>query len=279
MLSLNLTTATISGMWKVVPQELIDRIIFMLGNDLRSLKALSLTCKVMFVSTRHIIHRRMSLTLDKNWELLTASERLRYTLKERQELAVGMLSRFAAHNLLPYVRYLSINVYNNFTPDTLQPFNYHFQCLDRIQELSVHRLDTPGFLESFDTYFTNFVPTLRSLQLNTPTGDTQDILDFVCQFPHLDDLTLNTPAARSHWGTWRPTTVKSIPPFRGRLKLGGITEWNCYLVQQLFSLPGKRCFRFTDFRNCESTVKQSVVDASCGTLESVSTTWNGFGRC
>jgi len=253
----------------------------MLENDLRSLKAFSLTCKVMFISTRHIIHRKIFLTLDKNWELLTAPERQRYTLRERQERPIGMLSRFATHGLLPYARHLFIDINKNFTPDDLQPFNHHFQCLDRIQELGISRLDTPGFLESFETYFANFVPTLRSLQLDAPAGDARDILDFVCRFPHLDDLTLNMaqPAVPRCWGTRGSATVESIPPFRGRLKLSGITGWYGDLPQQVISLPGQGHFRSIDFRNCDSEAKQSIVDGFCGTLESVSTNWRRFSRC
>lgn len=282
-LPLVLTTATTSGTWSVLPQELVDHIISMLEEDLRSLKACSLACKVMFASSRHLIHRKMYLTSEANWELLTLPERQRYIRGERHELAVRVLSRVAAHGLLPYARHLFINIYKNFTPTNLQPFNHHFQHFDRIQELSIFWLDTPGFLKNFDTYFAKFVPTLRSLHLGTPTGDTRDILDFICRFPHLDDLTLKMTeyAGSGDWRTWQSGTlpiVKSIPPFRGKLKLGGMTEWRGYLLRQLTSLPGKCRFRSIDFRNCESEAEQPIVDACCGTLESVSTTWEKFGK-
>ena len=258
-----------------------------LWDDLRSLKACSLTCKVMFGSARRLIHRKIYLSSEKNWELLTIPERQRYIRGERHELAVRVLSRIAAHGLLPYARHLFININKNFTPANIQPYLHLFQCFDRIQELSIYCLDTPGFLENFDTFFANFVPTLRSLHLDTPTGDTRDILDFVCRFPHLDDLTLmmTMSAAPSDWRTWRTwrsgtlPAVRSVPPFRGKLRLCGMTEWRGYLLQQLASLPGKCCFRSIDFRNCEFEAEQPMVDACSGTLESVSTTWKKFGRC
>ena len=237
----------------------------------------------MFVSARHLIHRKIHLSSDKNWELLTVPERQRYIRGERRELAFRVLSRIAAHGLLPYARHLFINLNKNFTPTNLQPFNHHFQCFDRIQELGIYWLDTPRFLESFDTYFANFVPTLHSLHLDTPIGDTRDILDFICRFPHLDDLTLKmSEGAPGDWRTWRSGTlpvVKSMPPFRGKLQLWGMTEWRGYLLQQLTSLPGKCRFRSIDFRNCEFEAEQPIVDACCGTLESVSTTWKKFGEC
>ena len=277
---LDLTAITVSEKWRDLPQELVDHIVFMLGNDWQSLKACSLTCKAMFISARRTIHRKIRLTSDKNWELLTVPERQRYIRGERQEFAVRVLSEFAAWGLLPYAHHLSININKNFTPANLLPFNHHFQCFDRVQELTIDWLDTPGFLEHFDTYFTNFVPTLRSLHLYYPTGDTRDILDFVCRFPHLDDLTLKMDPAG--WETWKSGSlpiVKSVPPLRGRLKLDWISGWRDDLLLQLISLPGKRRFRFIDFRHCYPGTEQSTIDACSGTLESVSTTWRRFGKC
>jgi hypothetical protein len=272
------------GTWKDLPQEIVDRIIFMLGNDLESLKACSLTCKAMFISTRRFIHRRIRLTSEKNWELLTLREKQRYIRGDRHGIAVKVLSGIAAHGLLPYGRQLSINIYKNFTPDNLQPFNDHFQRFDRIQELSIYWLHTPDFLEQFDTFFANFVPTLRSLHLDTPTGNTRDILDFICRFPNLDDLTFRVSSQDSHdWRIWRSAllpAVKEMPPFRGKLKLHCVGEWRSPMLQQLISLPGKRRFRFIDFRGCPfKTVEQPVVDACSGSIETLSITWLKFREC
>ena len=280
----DLITATISGTWRVLPQELVDHIMSMLKNDLRSLKACSATCKVMVASARRLIHRKICLSSEKNWELLTFEERRAYLSGERLGLAVRVLSEIAAHGLLSYARQLSINLDWDFTPANLHPYNHHFQCFDRIQELSISRLDTQGFLKGFDTYFANFVPTLRSLHLDGPTGETQDILNFICRFPHLDDLTLKVPISvdphdRRTWRAGSLPIVKSVPPFRGRLKLDGIIEGRGYVLQQLISLPGERRFRSIDFRNCEFEAEQPIVDACCGTLDSVSTTWGKFSKC
>ena len=40
-----------------LPQEVGDRIVDMLQDDGSALRACSLTCKVMFTSTRHLIHQ------------------------------------------------------------------------------------------------------------------------------------------------------------------------------------------------------------------------------
>ena len=49
--------------------------MFMLGNDLESLKAYSLACKALPVSTCDITLRKICLSRDKSWELLAVSLR------------------------------------------------------------------------------------------------------------------------------------------------------------------------------------------------------------
>ena len=274
---LDLGAITITEPWKGLPQEIVDRIVFMLRDDLKSLKACSLTCKAMFVSTRHVIHRKISLTWESDWDPLAIPKKPRYIHGERRGVALSELSKISAYGLLSYAHHLYIYLHRNFTPADLQPFNDDFQRFDRIQELSISWLNAPDFLETFDTYFTNFVPTLRSLHLDTPMGDTRDILDFICRFPHLDDLTLEMPSRDPFgWRMWRSAPspiVKKMPQFRGRLKLRNIDKWRSHLLQQLTSLPGKRRFRFIDFRSCTSEVEQPIIDACSDTLETISTTW------
>lgn len=274
----------VTGTWKDLPQEIVEHIVFMLGDDLKSLKACALTSKALFVSTRHIIHRRICLTSEQNWELLTLREKQRYIRDDRQGIAIKVLSAISAHGLLPYGRQLFINLEKNFTPANLQPFNDHFQRFDRIQELSIYCLHTQGFLAQFDTFFANFVPTLRSLHLDTPIGDARDILAFICRFPNLDDLTFRMSSETFHgrriWKSAPLSVVKNLPPkFRGRLKLGGISEWHTHILRQLMSLPGKRRFRFIDFRSCPSEVEQPIINACSGTIETLSTTWERFCEC
>lgn len=280
---LDLSAMDVAGTWKGLPQEIVDYVVSMLHDDLESLKACSLTCKALFISTRPVIHRKISLTWEKNWDLLTIPEKQRYIRGERLGIAIRVLSRIAAHGVLPFARHLHIHLNKNFTPAHLQPFNDDFQRFDRVQELSIYWLHTPGFLEDFDTYFASFVPTLRSLHLDTPTGNTRDILDFICRFPHLDDLTFRMTSDDSHdWRTWQSAAlpvVEKMPPFRGRLKLGCVGELRGHLIQQLISLPGKPHFRFAEFRNCTPEAEQPIINACSDTLESISTTWKKFREC
>ena len=279
---LDLSTITINGTWKDIPQEVVNHIIFMLGRDLKSLKACSLTCKALFLSARPFVHKKIYLTSELNWEMLTLPERQRYIREDRQGLVLKTLSGAAAHGLLQFCRHLFIHLNQSFTPTNLQPFNDLFQRFDRVQDLSIYHLHTRCFLEQFDTFFTNFVPTLHSLHLDMPTGDGQDILNFVCRFPHLDDLTLKMPSEPSHplgaWESASPSIAKKIPPFRGRLRLDGIYGRHHHMLRQLISLPGKRRFRFIDFQGCPAEVEQPIIDALSGTMETLSITWKKYPR-
>ena len=278
---LDLSTMIVTRTWKDLPQEIVDYIMSMFRNDSESLKACSLTCKAMFISTRRLIHRKIRLTSEQNWAILTLKERQRYIRGDRQEFAVKVLSWIAAQGLLPYGRQLFIDLHGNFTPANLQPFNDLFQQFDQIQELSIQWFHTRDFLEQFDTFFAKFVPTLRSLRLDAPSGDARDILDFVCRFPHLDDLTFEASFDNSYDQIADPLpAVKKIAPFRGRLKFNDVKERHSPIVRQFISLPGKRRFRFVDFRDCHfQTVEQPIIDACSGTIETLSITWKKISEC
>ena len=56
---LGLIAAEVHGGCMGLPQEIVDHIMDMLQNDVIALKACSLTCKVMFVSARHLIHHTL----------------------------------------------------------------------------------------------------------------------------------------------------------------------------------------------------------------------------
>ena len=273
----DLSTMAIDGTWKDLPQEVVDHIMFMLGDNLESLKACSLTCKAMFVAARRLIHRKIFLTWEQNWDVLTLRERQRYVRGERRGLTIKMISTTTARGLLPHGRHLFIDFREDFTPANLQPFNDHFQRYERIQDLTIFWFHPGDFLEQFDTFFANFVPTLRSLHLKTPKGNTRDILDFVCRFPHLDNLTIGTVHEYSPnlttWETAPLPVVKKVPSFRGRLKLYGIYGRHHNLLQQLISLPGKRRFRFIHFWGYPAEMGQHIVDACGDTIETLSATW------
>ena len=100
-----------AGTWKGLPQEIVDYVVSMLRDYLKSFK----TCQALFGSTRHGIHLKISLTLENNWGLLTIPEKQRYIRGERLDITIRILSRIAAHGLSPYACHLYTHLNRNFT--------------------------------------------------------------------------------------------------------------------------------------------------------------------
>ena len=112
---MDLGAIAVAGTWKGLPQEIVGHVASMLRDDLKSLKACSLTYKALFVSTRHGIHRGVSPTLENNWDSLTIPEKQRSIRGESFDIAIRILSRIAAHGLSPYACHLYIHLNRNFT--------------------------------------------------------------------------------------------------------------------------------------------------------------------
>ena len=122
-----------------LPQELVEHIIIMLQANRKTLKACSLTCKAMFVSTRPLIHQTLRLTSEFNQKILTPEEKELYAQGYRRELELRLLSFLGEHDLLKYARRLEISMGSEFSPYALEPHLRHFQSLDRIHTLTIDR--------------------------------------------------------------------------------------------------------------------------------------------
>ena len=113
-----------------LPQELIDRIRDVLGDDRRALKSCSLTCKAMFTSTRHLIHQTLRVTWANNQKMLTSAESKRCAPVVRPNLEPRFLSFMGELGLLKYARYLDIFIEYLFFPDALEPHLQYFRSLE-----------------------------------------------------------------------------------------------------------------------------------------------------
>ena len=110
-----------------LPQELIDRIMDVLGDDRRALKPCSLACKAMFTSTRHLIHQTLRVTWANNQKVLTPAESQRYALVVRPNFEPRFLSFMGERGLLKYARHLDISIGTCFS---LMPWNLVFNISD-----------------------------------------------------------------------------------------------------------------------------------------------------
>jgi len=178
-----------------LPRELIDEI--MRYNDHQTLKSCLLTSRAFYSAARPFIHRWMALGIGsavrgfarecmplKNVDPLNNADvfftRYLSAAEERGLLRYG------------YVRevYLDLGIGN---PEKTAQIP-QFRALETVHTLEIERLDLHKFLPIFDRCFSQFVPTLRSLSLeSTRCENAYQLMEFVYRFPHLDDLELIDP--------------------------------------------------------------------------------------
>ena len=115
------------------------------------------------------------------------------------------------------------------------------RALDTVHTLTINKLDLHKFFSIFDRTFSQFVPTVRSLSLKAARCENaHQFMEFVCRFPHLDDLVLISPRGPDDTelagvppGLELPRPLQPLP-FRGHLALTGTGR----LVPCLLDLPG-----------------------------------------
>ncbi|KAF9781818.1 hypothetical protein BJ322DRAFT_1078578 [Thelephora terrestris] len=234
-------SATIHCGCMSLPQELVDHIIDTLHDDLLALKACSLTCKSMFASTRHLIHQTLCLTPRNNESVLTREEekQLRSPKWKYQDVQLRFLSYMGERGFLQYTRKVYIHnarqgdTHNtgSFTPDTLRPHMHHFQSLDRAHAITIELYDGDVWASHHKSCFAHFNPTLTSLTLRRPLGHYRRVLQFVLQFPNLENLCLEW--LDGNVGRARPTLTaptifnpSSLPHGHFRLAhIDGTVHW------------------------------------------------------
>ena len=253
-----------------LPQEVVDRIVEILQNDMRALKACSLTCKAMFVSTRHLIHQTLHVTSDISQRIFTPEEKKRCKRGGRRELELRLLSFLGERGLLKYTRHLNIRIGCGVPPDILEPHLQYFRSLDRIQTLAVHSYDATLWYDVHNVYFTQLYPTLTTLALHSPSGYYRCVLQFALQFPNLENLTFESPSEIG-W-TWpvvsMPSIVTKSPPLRGHLRCGNLDlEDPRWTSEFAFDLPNGINFRSVEFRGVHWEHGQHILDGCASSLE------------
>ena len=246
-----------------LPQELVDHTMEMLHDDLRALKACSLTCKAMFASTRHLIHQTLNLTLRNNW--CVSARRPGHS---RRGAELRFLAFMGKRGFLQYTRHVYIRMGHIFTPDFLMPHLDHFQSLDRVHSLTIEACDALLWQNHHDTIFTHFYPTLTSITLRRPLNHYRYVLQFALRFPNLQSLCIEHPAD-SEWV--RPDLATSAvidlpPPLRGHFHLVGVgaVQWPTEFSREL---PGGINFRSVELQDVPWNQGQKIVRACAGTLE------------
>jgi len=73
-------------------------------------------------------------------------------------------------------------------------------------------------------------------------GGVYEVLEFICKFPHLDDLSLTLPSPHCV-GVLPELSMENSPPLQGMLVLRG---WGSTTARFLLEIPGGLHFRSID---------------------------------
>ena len=264
-----------------LPQEVVDRIVGMLQDDRRTLEACSLTCRAMFASTRHLIHQTLHVTKENNQRILTPGEKEQYAQGDYL-LELRFLSFMGEHDLLKYARRLNISIgYHVFSPSALEPHLRYFRSFDRINTLTIHSYDAVLWRDVYKTYFTQFYLTLTTLALHSPTSHYRFVLQFVLQFPNLENLTLEDLRHESGVfpGISIPPAVTKFPPLRGHLRCAVLDSMDPEWTKELaFGPPEGINFRSIEFRDVYWKHGQCLLDGCAGSLEELTVHISGNGE-
>ena len=141
-----------------------------------------------------------------------------------------------------YIREVSLKLFELAHPEKVLQLQ-QLRALETVHTVAIDSLALPRILPIFDSCFSQFVPTLRSLSLcDVSYEDINQVTEFIYRFPHLDDLDLTLHDAmddghappRSMW-----LRLRQPLPLRGHLHLSGPP----HVVQWLVDLPGGIRFR------------------------------------
>ena len=251
-----------------LPQELVDCIADMLHDDFKALKACSLTCKAMFASTRHLIHRTLYLTFQNNQRILTREEKRRLdTLDSSYDLHLRFLSHMGERGMLQYPRQVHINIHRPLGPEILRPHLHYFQALDQVHTLTINHSDVLACADHHSTWFGHFYPTLTSLALSYPLDNYREILLFALRFPNLENLCIGSYERQFGPGLVFPVQVTDQhPPLSGRLRLVGketVTRWPKDFFNKLPNRLNFRSLELEDFLE----LPQHLLDGCAHTVE------------
>jgi len=256
-----------------LPRELIDEI--MRYNDHQTLKSCSLTSRAFYSAARPFIHKRMVLGIGSavrgSYPEIFPLDLETGTLDQAEVFHARYLSEAEERGLLRhgYVRELRLDLGLGNPENILQL--HQLRALEAVRTLTIEMLDLPKILPIFGRCFSQFVPTLRSLTLrSTRCENAHQIMEFVCRFPHLDDLELINPCGldRLQLADVPPRSKGPRPqqpsPFGGHLALIGAPP----LVQCLLDLPGGIRFRSIETISSQKDLAKLLVACS-STLEAL----------
>ena len=258
-----------TGSFEGLPQEIVDEILEYLEDDRRTLRACSLTCKALFRSARHIIHRQLYVVGPETTWSMDGDEMYRYEVANRSQL--GTFSVAAKRGFFHYTRELTIRVANEFTPENLRPYLLQFQMFARLTSLTLHHFNPTPFLPVFEQYFGHLAQQMQSLKFIYPSGPQNDMMYFISQFPHLDDLGFNPPPSHNSNPSkeYNMSSVQSSPTLGGTLRVANTMGSITNPLECLTQLPSGLRFRSIEFVYCPEIDPNVIIRECTSTLQSL----------
>ena len=255
-----------------LPRDLIEEIIEYHHGDLGTLMACALTCRALFSAVRRLIHRKVKFSMWRSFPPEKLVDRIAERAfpgrrpKDWCEGHLRYLSMAGKRGLLDYAREVQIEIGPNFSPQSLEIYLPHFQSFTQVHTLRISSLNLTRFLPTFEACFAQFVPTLRSLYIPFVIGNTQDVLEFVCRFPHLEDLSLTLSSTR-FVDTPLMFPLDHSPPLKGTLILRGTAM---VPARFLLEMPGGLHFRSVDVGAVGKVELEEILAACSSNLETLS---------
>jgi len=255
-----------------LPRELIDKILCY--SDLWTLKMCSLASRSFYSAARPFIHRRITLGIRSFVRGLSPDMgQLSFETYAQQAEVCHARYLLAAEGrgLLRYgyVREVYLELSQLDHPENVLQLQ-QLRALETVQTLRIESLVLHQVLPIFDRCFSHFVPTLQSLSLkDTRCEKVQQLMQFICRFPRLDDLTLISPNLGSSLATYAPPGSEGPQPqqhlpLRGDLVLDGTLG----LGKSLSGLPGGIHFRSVQVDSDQNDL-QILVRACSSSLEAL----------
>lgn len=257
--------------WNRLPPELVDEILRYLSNDLPTLKACSLTCKIMHSSARPLVGSWLCLNPTRKQRSKARSIKALLKRSKRGFDSLERLGDMDRQELLPHTRHLVLKMDElSPMPQSLLPYIPYFLYIDNLQTLVIDGLDISAFMPVFNDCLGMFTRSLRSLDIRHIWDTDRQLLWFISQFPLLEDLSIRSCYALYFFLGPTPPLIRTSPPFQGHLNLSLIMDSQS-LCEALAQLPGGLNFTFIELKGCGRSA--AIITACRLSLRSILYIW------
>lgn len=205
-----------------IAQELVDKFIDELHDDVQALQSCSLVSKRWVYRSQHHIFSRITISSQQSFERWCRNIPLASCPVSVHTRTLSILQPTRAQWL---------------TPLLLSPATGHFDAFANVKTLALSGITTGGLHDAqlLADCFRRLGSSVTSLKLLYWRASPASLINSICLFPLVDDLDIYRPDILAGLPTRK--TFPSTPPFRGRLGLsfehgrGGIDRFLRLLSQ------------------------------------------------